>query len=392
LSRTPKMKVTKTGRGKLMSEKDVFENLVDAVAEQTGKPRGVCRNLITELGSEIAKAAAEGEHVEIDGLGTFSFEQEKPGTVSSLAFQPSEELQDLVNAPYAHMHPEIVEDEQIADTPGQEDAGESGEGEIASKENTGEEPAPTAEPASGSSLSFKNRYRREEKSQGSFWIIAAAFIILLLAVGAWYMIGLMSGNSETPEQTPVENTQSAEETSQSQPAASEASQETPENNQEEAQEEEQQTAADQQANGDEQDGDSATQQDRDQPEQSNRIITVTVERGQTLWGLADNQYENPYLWPWIYDTNREDIDDPDIIYVGQALDIPLRSGADNRLSQSDSLQVALAYVETYLWYKEQKLENAHFYLYAAKSYHNRVFEHTDAELDPADLRFANRAQ
>lgn len=126
--------------------------------------------------------------------------------------------------------------------------------------------------------------------------------------------------------------------------------------------------------------------------QSQEVITVEVERGQSLWGLADNQYENPYLWPWIYDTNREDIHDPDLIYVGQMLDIPLRSGTGGRLSDKDSLQVALAYVETYLWYKERRLDNARFYLYAAKRFHSRVFEYTDAQIDPADLKFANRAQ
>lgn len=369
-----------------MSEKDAFENLVDAVAEQTGKPRGVCRNLITELGSEISKAAAEGERVEIEGLGTFSFKQEYRAAGSGLAFQPSEELRELVNAPYAHMQPEIIEEELISDTPAKEDAGESAEGKISSHVNTREDPAP------GSSLSFKNRYRREEKSQGSFWIIVAAFIILLLAVGAWYMIGLTSESPETPGQTAVETTQSPE-SSQSQPAAPDALQETQDNDSEEARTEEQQSAAaDRQAQTGNQTDDETRNQTEDEPEQSNKVVTVTVEQGQTLWGLADHQYENPYLWPWIYDTNKEDIDDPNIIYVGQLLDIPLRRGSDDRLSQNDSLQVALAYVETYLWYKKQELENARFYLYAAKRYHSRVFEHTDAELDAADLRFANRAQ
>lgn len=371
-----------------MNEKDAFEKLVDAVAEQTGKPRGVCRNLITELGSEIAKAASEGERVEIEGLGTFSFKQEDPASGSGLTFQPSEELRELVNAPYAHMQPEIIEEEPISDTPAKEVGGESAEGKISSDVNTREEPSP------GSSLSFKNRYRREEKSQGSFWIIAAAFIILLLAVGAWYMIGLTSESPETPEQTAVETTTTqSPESSQSQPASSDALQDTQDNDSEEARTEDQQSAAaDRQAQTGNQTDDAVGNQKKDESEQSNEVVTVTVEQGQTLWGLADHQYENPYLWPWIYDTNKEDIDDPDIIYVGQLLDIPLRRGSNDRLSQNDSLQVALAYVETYLWYKKQELKNARFYLYAAKRYHSRVFEHTNAELDPADLKFANRAQ
>lgn len=97
-----------------MSNTDAFEALIDAVAEQTGKPRGVCRSLITELGAEIAKTVAEGEPVHIEGLGRFIAE-EKSGE-GGISFQAAPDLEELVNAPYAHMKPEFIEEELPADT------------------------------------------------------------------------------------------------------------------------------------------------------------------------------------------------------------------------------------------------------------------------------------
>lgn len=373
-----------------MNESNTFEALVDAVSEQTGKPRGVCRSFIAELGSAIPEILEEEGNIIIDGLGTFSRQEKESGaSKSSLSFQPSEELQELVNAPYAHMGPEIIEepeDNQPADE--EKDSGESteetGEQDHAPAEHAGPESVLEEASAQTSTLSFKNKYRREQKTQGSFWIIAAAFIILLLAAGAWYLIGILPETSDATEQMAVENTQTTEDQQPQTPRSESESQQNDE--------EQPETDGEEQSTQNSQSDDTREPEEPDEPGRSNQVITVTVQSGQTLWGLANNQYKNPYLWPWIYDTNKESIEDPDIIYVGQPLDIPFRGGSNGRLSDSDSLQVALAYVETYLWYKERELENARFYLYAAKRYHNRVFEYTDAEFDEADLQFANRAQ
>jgi hypothetical protein len=382
-----------------MSNSDTFETLIDAVAEQTGKPRGVCRSLVTELGTEIAKTVANGEPVMIEGLGRFIPEEE--GLENDIIFQPSDDIEELVNAPYAHMEPEIIEEE--IGTPPVDEEKNTYDSPIANTDASprgSDKPAPKEEAPSRSQYSFKNRYQREEKVQGYFWIIAAAFIILLLAIGAWYMIGLMPGDSEQAEQARQAEVQNMQSPTEDSPAGGQEESPTESDPEEASQEDEsltpeQQAAAtgapdrQRQASAYDSEGNDT---DTDQTGKNREMISVEVERGQSLWGLADNQYENPYLWPWIYDTNREEIDDPDLIYVGQMLDIPLRSGADRNLSDSDSLQVALAYVETYLWYKDKKLENAHFYLYAAKRFHSRVFEYTDAQIDPADLKFANRGQ
>jgi len=52
-----------------------------------------------------------------------------------------------------------------------------------------------------------------------------------------------------------------------------------------------------------------------------------VKSGECLWWIAEYEdiYNDPFMWPLIYNTNKGKINNPDLIYPGQTLDIP-RSG------------------------------------------------------------------
>jgi len=56
-----------------------------------------------------------------------------------------------------------------------------------------------------------------------------------------------------------------------------------------------------------------------------------VESGDNLWNISGKGdiYADPYQWPLIYKANRDKIEDADLIYSGQVLDI------DRSASQSD---------------------------------------------------------
>ncbi len=65
----------------------------------------------------------------------------------------------------------------------------------------------------------------------------------------------------------------------------------------------------------------------------------TVERGDTLWGIAgsDVGYNDPYQWPLIYRNNEEKIKDADLIYPGQDFMIeanPSASAVDAAISHA----------------------------------------------------------
>ncbi|MBE9546754.1 MAG: LysM peptidoglycan-binding domain-containing protein [Proteobacteria bacterium] len=52
-----------------------------------------------------------------------------------------------------------------------------------------------------------------------------------------------------------------------------------------------------------------------------------VKKGECLWWIAEYKdiYNDPFQWPLIYDANKDQIRDPDLIYPGQVFKIP-RSG------------------------------------------------------------------
>lgn len=50
--------------------------------------------------------------------------------------------------------------------------------------------------------------------------------------------------------------------------------------------------------------------------------THTVVDGDTLWDLAQDYYGNPFDWRRIWEANRAEIADPNLIVPGQVLDIP----------------------------------------------------------------------
>ena len=59
-----------------------------------------------------------------------------------------------------------------------------------------------------------------------------------------------------------------------------------------------------------------------QAQQAQTPQVHTVVRGNTLWGLAQRYYSDPWRWPRIYEANRNRIKDPDVIQPGWVLTIP----------------------------------------------------------------------
>lgn len=81
----------------------------------------------------------------------------------------------------------------------------------------------------------------------------------------------------------------------------------------------------------------------------------------TLWWISDKWYKDPVLWPSIYEINKAEIKDPDLIFPGQAFDIPALSGTPGNLSAEDKSLLAQGYLVAYRVYKEKGKKDANDY-------------------------------
>jgi nucleoid-associated protein YgaU len=52
----------------------------------------------------------------------------------------------------------------------------------------------------------------------------------------------------------------------------------------------------------------------------------TVKQGDTLSAIAKREYGDANAWRRIYDANRDQLDNPDLIHPGQELNIPKQDG------------------------------------------------------------------
>ncbi len=56
--------------------------------------------------------------------------------------------------------------------------------------------------------------------------------------------------------------------------------------------------------------------------EGSRIRVITVQRGNTLWGIAHDRYGEGILYVRVFEANRARIRDPDLIYPGQIFALP----------------------------------------------------------------------
>ena len=88
-------------------------------------------------------------------------------------------------------------------------------------------------------------------------------------------------------------------------------------------------------------------------------ITYEVMKGDHLWGIASKSevYDDPYMWPRIYRANKDQINDPDLIYPKQMFHVPIAIGENQYLVTSGDFLTKIAeevYNDPTKWHKIYK--------------------------------------
>lgn len=417
-----------------MSEKITFKELVDLIATQSNQSRKSTNSFIHELVGIIENGLKSSGSVSISGFGKFELRWMKPRKgvnpqtgeelsipgQNKVVFKPYKNLREDVNRPYAGLESKVVgEFDSFSDDststgeseglngPDEEDPFTSmlndsdwnsafydGGKEEKSLEKE-DEPNAAYSSVSSASISIDDllierenpRYKaqketsqtdiettfdseskkpspipnqekvaQEVQESGSFkWSYAAAVIIALLAfIILFFMIQRFQTGDNTTQQDQIEVIEPAPDANDSNPSIVD-------NN----------------------------EPDPPDPDPQTEFATsnLTVQPGQSLWTIAETELGNPYLWPVLYNLNKDLINNPNQLPESSDILIPEISDPEN-LNEFEREQVALGYFSLYEWNRANNPDEARFFLWAVGVFSPDLLDQPPAEIDSDDLDFA----
>jgi hypothetical protein len=99
-----------------------------------------------------------------------------------------------------------------------------------------------------------------------------------------------------------------------------------------------------------------------------------VSEGDNLWGLSENYYWDPFLWPNIYRVNTDVLSDPDVLEPDELLTIPILHGRSESLTPEDRRNLAEGYFKVFEFYRTAKTHLAPYALWAAVKFDQTILE------------------
>jgi len=338
-----------------MSDRINFSSIIQELSDRTAKSTDECQQFVEELSEMIINEVLENDKASITNFGSFSkvevSEREginpangQPMTIPAhtrVGFSPYKNLEEAVNAPFSHLEPSFIEDEN-------EDEDQDTDETLHDDQKEESEKKPAEKKAGSVSV---DKYRqnklniRNEEPSGPWSIIFTALLILVILFGIWWAFF----RSENPS-SQLQPTQETEE------LASEAPSPTAERDTEE------------QSPSSEMPEETQSEPEPEQPEADvPPVIPVeqasdipenyTVIGGEWMYDIARNVYGNPELWALIYAANTDKMQRPDDIKPGITLTIPTLTGSPNNLSRSDSIMLSDAYRSVADKYQNTDQEN-----------------------------------
>jgi nucleoid DNA-binding protein len=403
-----------------MSEKITFKQLVELIAAQSEQSQSSTNSFIGELVQIIESGLQDTGSVSISGFGKFELRwmKERPGVnpqtgekitipgQNRIVFKPYKNLREQVNRPYAQMAAQVLtgddqkEPSSSADTPPPSSAATEGisltpeepadddndwvverpkpspkaDEPVSGKEDEAEPVQEKATPAAVTLSSqpeeelfdpFENHsdeviINKVEESGQFRWSYAAAAMILLIALLALFLL-MQRPQTEMEPAAPAPQEQldePAEETETVQPEEPAPEPESP-------------------------------PPQGDLPDFPFEIDEINIDAGESLWSIAESRLGNPYLWPLIYELNRERIDNPNVVIAGNDLQIPVVEDPQE-LTETQREQVALGYLSVYEWMTGHQPDNARYFLWAAGVFSMDTLYSAEVRVDRQDWEFATQ--
>ncbi|MEX0904625.1 MAG: HU family DNA-binding protein [Balneolaceae bacterium] len=384
-----------------MSEKITFKELVEQISKQSEQSRNSANSFIHELVQIIESGLSANGSVSISGFGKFELRwmNERSGrnpqtgeeiTIpgqNKVVFKPYKALRENVNRPYAKMKAQILGDAQPStsipeqDEPSPDPLEEDIFGENLSEHDSNEENPfiferskpepkkpeeplfsepevpkakelrPEPQPVNVLSPADEAELAKEVEKNGQMkWAYAASTIVVALAL---LIVFYLMQNTGEPADMAFESTPDEQIESVQQP----------------------QLAMMERVNLPDETGDISGSD------------SYHINQGETLWSIAEKELGDPFLWPWIYQLNKDSLENPNRILNDTDLTIPSLSNPEN-LSSDQKEQIALGYLSVYEWSQTHQPDEAKFFLWAVGEFSPDILDQAAQQVDSGDLAFA----
>jgi len=356
-----------------MNEKIAFSELVEKIAVETGESKQLIHDLLLETANITKEGLSNDGFVNIPGIGRFRLNWQETRTGrnpltgeeieipahSTVKYKGEADLRKYINRKYAHLKPEILEDEKAQDdqTEIMEEApAMPAEPEIQKEETSAPKEATdffsrleeTPQPVSADEAPASGK----DKGGFIYWWLLLALLIIVLLIIFWPFSGSeikeeTAAQEEAPAVVQTEETAKPEEKPAAPAEEKPAAKETPPGI----------------------------------PGGSH-----TVKAGDNLWLVSQDFYGKGILWPNIYGSNSAEIKNPDLLLLGGVIDLPSLQGRLGSLTQQDKEEIAEGFLKAYLNYKERGKPKALYYLWVVKKWNmDTVIEKYKDKIDEKDL-------
>jgi nucleoid DNA-binding protein len=333
-----------------MNQKTTFHDFVARVAERAGTSRQLAHDFIKELGAIIDAGLVRDGRVRLARLGTFRLgkiaehmginPQTRDRMVipehTRVMFRPAFALANQVNAEYNHLQPEpLKRTGNPSDNPGKADPEPEPEQEAKPPEEK-KPPTPPPPPSKSPTRTYA-------------MIGAAVVVVIVLAI-----ILFRGGDEDTV--IPVEEVTPPVEEVQPQPLEEPAEPE-PVAEPEDTYEPEHEFADEHEPVEEEYTPSTSTVYIQGTPAQIH-----IVHRSDNLWNLAGYYYEESTYWPLILQANKPLRFNPDLLFTGIDLVVPMLEGMPDELTSADLFNLADAYQAAFESYQRLGKPDAEDYL------------------------------
>lgn len=289
-----------------MSNKVTYKDIIEALSLKTGFTKQKSEDFAKALIEQVKQELRDEGKSSITNFGSFTVKEVseregvnpqtgEPITIPAhkkVTFTPYKALRERVNANYAHLESQLVDEDQLK----------------------------------GKTIIAPQKTRGKSQQTNQIVLLIALLMVVIMAIAAgWFLWSTdkeeLASNDAAKETTQAPQSDVFIPDNESPDEESQNSQEVPSENQE---------------------VENLGDQELDDPTEAS-TSDYDVQQNDWYWVVAEKIYGSSYFWPLLFQQNQSVEDDPDTLYPSTGLKIPTIEGTPQNPTNQDYKKLSSAY-------------------------------------------------